>query len=273
MAGRGYIREQRHLCHAGYQEVDIYPVSDQEHRASARAKKQAAQRLVQANLNARNALRHFVQLLNTNFVGVGAVHVSLTYKDKFLPSDPEAAEHDLDLWLRRVAAALKKKGAEPAKYIAVTEYREEDGVLQVRYHHHVVMVCDLSRDELESLWRAPGRVKKGEEPESMGWVNADRVQEEQGSLEALAKYLTKYTNRKRRWKASRGLKQPERPRPNDGKYTKRSLDKIVRERLDSREYWEKQYPGWHLRTVRADWNDFTGWHVTVQLWRDVKRRN
>ena len=115
MAGRGYIREQRHLCHAGYQEVDIYPVSDQEHRASMRAKKQAAQRLVQANLNARNALRHFVQLLNTNFVGVGAVHVSLTYKGKFLPSDPEAAEHDLDLWLRRVAAALKVSEQQAAR--------------------------------------------------------------------------------------------------------------------------------------------------------------
>ena len=270
MAGRGYIREQRHVCGAGYQEVDIYPVSDQEHRASVRAKRQAAQRLVQANLNARHALRHFVQLLNTNFVGVGAVHISLTYKDKFLPADPEAAEHDLELWLRRVAAALKKKGAAPAKYIAVTEYREEDGELKVRYHHHVVMVCELSRDELEELWRVPGRVKKGEKPELLGFTNADRVQEEQGSLEALARYLTKYTNRKRRWKASRGLKQPERPKPNDSKYTKRSLDKLVRERLDSREYWEKQYPGWHLRATKAEWSEYNGWHVTVQLWRPVR---
>ena len=267
---RGYVREQRHVCGEHYQEVDIYPISAQEHRASTREKKRAAARLVQTALNARNALRHFVQLLNANFVGVGAMHVSLTYKNKYLPKTAEEAEHDLELWLRRANRALKKKGAETAKYIAVTEYREEDGELKVRYHHHVVILCDLSRDELESLWHAPGRVKKGEKPESLGFTNADRVQEEQGSLEALAKYLTKYTNRKRRWKASRGLKQPERPRPNDTKHTKRSLDKLVRERLDSREFCEKQYPGWHLRAAKAEWSEFNGWHVTVQLWRPVR---
>lgn len=262
-----YVREQRHICGEFYQEVDIYTVSAAEHGASMKAKKKAASRLVQQNLNDKNARRHLVQLLNTNFVGVGAVHISLTYAERYLPDSPEAAEHDLELWLRRVARALKKKGADPAKYIAVMEYREENGELAVRYHHHVVILCDLTRDELESLWRTAG--KNGE---PMGYVNADRIQAEQGSLEQLAEYLTKYPKRKHRWKYSRGLKQPERPRPNDSKYTRRSVEKLVRERLDSREYWEKQFPGYFLRAAKAEWNEYNGWHVTVQLWKPVPKR-
>lgn len=268
---KSYVREQRHICGEYYQEVDIYTVSAAEHAMSTRAKKKAASRLVQQNLNDKNARRHLVQLLNTNFVGVGALHVSLTYTDSNLPASPEAAEHDLDLWLRRVARALKKKGADQDKYIAVMEYREEGGELAVRYHHHVVILCDLERDELEELWRKPGRLKAGEQPELLGFVNADRIQSEQGSLEQLAEYLTKYPKRKHRWKYSRGLKQPERPRPNDYKYTRRSVEKLVRERLDSREFWEKQYPGYFLRAAKAEWNEYNGWHVTVQLWKPAPR--
>ncbi len=268
---RSYVREQRHICGEYYQEADIYGITPTEHRATARAKKQAASRLVQQNLNDKNARRRLRQLLNTNFVGVGAVHLSLTYRDPYLPEDADGAEHDLVLFLRRVNRELKKRGMEPAKYIAVTEYREEDGKLKVRYHHHVVMVCGLSRDELERLWCRPGRRKAGQGAELLGFVNADRLQEDRGSVEALAEYLTKYPKRKHRWKCSRGLKQPERPRPNDSKYTKRSVDRLVRERLHDREYWEKQFPGWYFRQAEAAWNEYTGWHVTVQLYRPAER--
>ena len=35
----------------------------------------------------------------------------------------------------------------------MTEWREEgDGLPAVRVHHHVVLSCGLSRDELEGLW-------------------------------------------------------------------------------------------------------------------------
>ena len=70
----------------------------------------------------------------------------------------------------------------------------------MRVHHHVVLSCGLSRDELERLWY------RGKDKERLGITNADRLQFDRESLERLANYLTKYTNRKRRWRQSRALK-------------------------------------------------------------------
>lgn len=258
-----YTREQRHICGSCYQEVDIYTVTQAEHRASLRAKKRAASKLVQQNANAARAERYLVQLVNTNFDAAG-VHMTLTYREEQLPDSPQAAEHLLELFLRRVRARCAQQGAAAPKYIAVTEYRqeEESGALAVRYHHHVILSCALGRDELEDLWRAPG--KGGER---LGTVNADRLQPERGSLERLCRYLIKYPNRKRRWKQSRGLKKPDRPRPNDTRYSRRQTEKIVRTCLYDRSFWEKQYPGWNFSEVSSSWNEWTGHHITLKLWR------
>ena len=45
---------------------------------------------------------------------------------------------------------------------------------------------------------------QGKDKERLGITNADRLQFDRESLERLANYLTKYTNRKRRWRQSRG---------------------------------------------------------------------
>ena len=52
-----YTREQRHICGSCYQEVDIYNVTQAEHRASLRAKQRAASKLVQQHANAARAER------------------------------------------------------------------------------------------------------------------------------------------------------------------------------------------------------------------------
>lgn len=263
---RAYIREQRHLCGEHYQEVDIYGVTPEQHRASRRAKKMAASRPAQQNLNEKNSRRRLNQLIAANLDAL-QYHLSLTYSEKYLPASPEAAEHDLTIWMDRVRRQCKKRGLPPPKYIAVTEYNQDaGGKLTVRYHHHVLIGCGLGRDELEALWHAP------QTKELLGYANADRIQADHGCCEQLAAYLTKYTNRKKRWRQSKGLKKPVRPRPNDTRYTKRKVERIVYDHLGDKAFWEKQYTGWWLHAVTAQHDDYNGWHITVQLWRERKKR-
>ena len=263
-----FVREQRHVCGDNYMEIDLYPISEREKGASLSAKRRQASSRIQQNLNARNARRYFIQLLNANFTE-SDIHWTGTYDDAHLPDSIEQADHDLELFLRRVRSQSRKRGLPAPRFIAVTEWREEgDGLPAVRVHHHVVLSCGLSRDELERLWY------RGKDKERLGITNADRLQFDRESLERLANYLTKYTNRKRRWRQSRGLEKPQRPRPNDGKYTRRQLERLVTSGavFDS-EFWRRKYQGWEINDITPIQNDVTKeWSLYLKLRRTVPRR-
>ena len=263
-----FVREQRHVCGDNYMEIDLYPISEREKGASLSAKRRQASSRIQQNLNARNARRYFIQLLNANFTE-SDIHWTGTYDDAHLPDSIEQADHDLELFLRRVRSQSRKRGLPAPRFIAVTEWREEgDGLPAVRVHHHVVLSCGLSRDELERLWY------RGKDKERLGITNADRLQFDRESLERLANYLTKYTNRKRRWRQSRGLEKPQRPRPNDGKYTRRQLERLVTSGavFDS-EFWRRKYQGWEINDITPIQNDVTKERsIYLKLRRTVPRR-
>lgn len=263
-----FVREQRHVCGDNYMEIDLYPISEREKGASLSAKRRQASSRIQQNLNARNARRYFIQLLNANFTE-SDIHWTGTYDDAHLPDSIEQADHDLELFLRRVRSQSRKRGLPAPRFIAVTEWREEgDGLPAVRVHHHVVLSCGLSRDELERLWY------RGKDKERLGITNADRLQFDRESLERLANYLTKCTNRKRRWRQSRGLEKPQRPRPNDGKYTRRQLERLVTSGavFDS-EFWRRKYQGWEINDITPIQNDVTKeWSIYLKLRRTVPRR-
>ena len=263
-----FVREQRHVCGDNYMEIDLYPISEREKGASLSAKRRQASSRIQQNLNARNARRYFIQLLNANFTE-SDIHWTGTYDDAHLPDSIEQADHDLELFLRRVRSQSRKRGLPAPRFIAVTEWREEgDGLPAVRVHHHVVLSCGLSRDELERLWY------RGKDKERLGITNADRLQFDRESLERLANYVTKYTNRKRRWRQSRGLEKPQRPRPNDGKYTRRQLERLVTSGavFDS-EFWRRKYQGWEINDITPIQNDVTKeWSIYLKLRRTVPRR-
>lgn len=263
-----FVREQRHVCGDNYMEIDLYPISEREKGASLSAKRRQASSRIQQNLNARNARRYFIQLLNANFTE-SDIHWTGTYDDAHLPDSIEQADHDLELFLRRVRSQSRKRGLPAPRFIAVTEWREEgNGLPAVRVHHHVVLRSVLSRDELERLWY------RGKDKERLGITNADRLQFDRESLERLANYLTKYTNRKRRWRQSRGLEKPQRPRPNDGKYTRRQLERLVTSGavFDS-EFWRRKYQGWEINDITPIQNDVTKeWSIYLKLRRTVPRR-
>lgn len=266
---RARVREQRHLCGPNYMEVDIYPISEREHRASARSKQRQATRMVQANLNARNSARHLMQLVNTNFTD-NDLHVVLPYFQRRLPATEDEAERDLDNWIRRVNYLRARRGYPPARVIAVTEHQEAGGGRKkVNFHHHVIISGDgLTRDELEAYW-SDGRQKDLRKRQLCGYAHSDRLRFDQDSLEGLANYLMKYPKRKKRWRQSEGLKQPRRPRPNDSRYSRGKVARLARERVDDPDYWNRQYPGWELNggALDAVYHEQFGWYLYLKMRR------
>ena len=268
---RSFIREKKIFCGDYYQEVDIFPYTDTQKSASSsgkRSKKIRESLPKQKNLNDKNARRYLVQIGELNFgADSDALHVTATYSSKYLPETMEGAEKEISNYLRRIQYARKKVGLPSLKYILVTACTiGRDDEKPVRIHHHIIMNGGLDRDALENLWRKPRR-KGQKQGDSIGYCNADRLQEDENGIAALCNYLVKQTRGKKRWSSSHNLKRPE-SRTNDGKYTRRQIEKLARERPD-RAFWEKKYPGWTLTDedygVQYEYNEITGWAIYLKL--------
>lgn len=251
-------RERRYVCgqtkqNAVYQEIEIYTVGTDQKSRQREKQKVTPVPFRGKNPehwdghNAKRARKWFIRLLNTNFTEADT-HTSLTYSDEFLPKTEEEADRDISNFLRRLRTKCKARGLPAPEAITVTEHQDADpdtGQKAVRFHHHVILKCQLTRDEIEGCWV---RKKK-----RMGTTNADRLQMDKSSLEALANYLMKYPKRKHRWRRTRGIRDPILPTPNDSKYTRRGIERIAKDptKLHSPEFWEKKYPGWKLKEAQS----------------------
>jgi len=203
-----WIREKRIFCGTQYMEVDIYPYTGTQQitgrQKRARKKKESAPK--QRNLNDKNARRYLTQLTNTNFTD-GDHHITVTYKDKYLPESIEEAEKEAAKYLRRISYRRKKDNLPPLKYIMVTECAMK-AEKPIRIHHHIIVNRGLDRDTIEDMWSR--RKKKGEKSgERIGYANADKLQPDENGLAALCTYLTKNPNGKKRWTSSQNLEKPE----------------------------------------------------------------
>lgn len=261
---RNFIREKKIYCGDNFLEVDIIPkLGLRKIKPGTRSKKIKVTAPKQKKLNSKNAKRYFIQLMNSNF-GKKDLHITVTYKNKYLPKTIKDANREAGNYIRRISYRRKKEGLEPLKYILVTEHnsRKKDGKI-IRIHHHIIVNAGLHRDTLEDLWRRPR--KKGEkEGERIGFANSDRLQPNEFGLEALARYLSKNPKGKKRWSSSQNLIKPE-MRDNYFKYSKRKVEKIVRDEADNKAFWGKQYPGWFLTQYVSKWNDITGWSIYLKL--------
>lgn len=257
MARAFYIREQRHICGPRYMEADLYEIAPAEHKASSRKKREQATSLAQMSYNNMRAGRYFIQLVAAN-VTAEWVHLSLTYDNAHHPAaeNEQAVDKDLTNYLRRVVRACKKKQRPAPPWLAVIGYAARtDSGEPGRHHMHLLLgPCGLSRDELEQLW---GR----------GLARSERVQLDHGSAEGLARYLLHHKHKKRRWRQSRGLKKPVRPRPNDTRWSRRRLDEAATLYIDDREFWAKQYPGYTLSACELHITGSGTKHLVVKLYR------
>ena len=256
---KNFIREKKIFCGKSNLEVDIFPMTeDKRVRKGKRSKKKKLSAPKQRNLNDKNAKRYLVQVVNTNF-SWGDLKVSLTYKDSELPKTLEDGQREVTNFRDRINRRRKKEGLPPGKFIVITEGTVEKG--GPRLHHHMFMSGGLDRDTVESLWCR--RRKKGEkEGKRIGFANADRLHPDDFGLEALARYLTKDPQGKKRWSGSQNLDKPV-SRDNDHKYKKRQIETAIRN--DDKQFWEKQYPEYWLTEYKPVYNEFTGWSVYLKL--------
>ena len=67
------------------------------------------------------------------------------------------------------------------------------------------------------------------------------------------------------------VEQPERPRPNDTRYTKRKVERIVRGEVYDPDFWHRQYPGYELAEARPVYRENTGWSIYLKMWRPDNR--
>lgn len=183
-------RERRYVCgqtkqNAVYQEIEIYTVGTDQKSRQREKQKVTPVPFRGKNPehwdghNAKRARKWFIRLLNTNFTEADT-HTSLTYSDEFLPKTEEEADRDISNFLRRLRTKCKARGLPAPEAITVTEHQDADpdtGQKAVRFHHHVILKCQLTRDEIEGCWV---RKKK-----RMGTTNADRLQMDKSSLREL----------------------------------------------------------------------------------------
>ena len=286
MSKKTYIREIKTVSTDRYMEVDLFRITERQHKAK-RAGKSRPSSPVQDNLNQRRAARKRLQLMNANFCEGESFHLSLTYSPEMLPQNDGQAKADRVNYLRRVARECRRRGMPPPKVMGVTAGAPG----KPRYHHHMVIACGLPRELLEDMWRK-GSALPDERPEErrrraklwtpgvpcagekIGRANADRAQPEHESLAQLCRYFESQPCRK--WFQSRNLQEPVIRRPSDRKFTPNKLDRACKDgRVYDREFWRKHYPGYELAEdpdVRYD--EINGWMVTLRLyrpWADKRR--
>ncbi len=268
--GKVYYREQKHICGrdyetAPYMEVDLYPVTYRQHKASRRAKRKEATTLAQQTYNNNRAKRYHVQLVNTNFKQ-GDFSWTGTYDNAHLPDpeDTERADRDWGNYIKKLYRWCDKNGVERPKWVMATEYstKQEDGAYIGRHHHHAIIqkTEGLTRDVLESLWcdRNGNR---------MGFTRCEYLDFDHGSVESLVRYISKNKRCDRSWRQSRGLEKPKTPKPNDSKWSRKKIDDASTLYIDDAAYWERQYPGYTLNRVETKVSDAGMRHTTVILRR------
>lgn len=217
-------------------EAEIYPIFGREQHRRLRAARKNITPEKQARLNRERSLRHFIQLIDGNF-GPGDVHVTLTYRDA--PAYDRAVR-DVQNFIRRVKRMRQKAGLGELKYAGVIE-GDEDGTKR-RIHAHLIMSGGIDREELERLW---GR----------GYANADRLQPDENGLEAVARYILKQQRNRKKWFASRNLKQPS-VRISDTKASNARVKRIAKGiQGEAKEVMEKMYPGYSLGRCQVYWSD------------------
>lgn len=234
-----------------FQEVDIYPVFPAQR---SRGKKKKPSSEVQRKLNEKYAKKKISYLVNTNFTDKD-IRLDLTYDAKHLPKDEKDAQHQVQLFIRRVNRARRRAGLPDLKYIYVTE----TGARKGRIHHHIIMSGGIDVNTLASLW-------------GKGYTTVKPLQfDHEYGCTALAEYLVKQLPEGRRWNCSKNLKQPE-IRTRTGKVSRHRAFEWLQQGMDCRKEIEKYY-GMKLADIKPFFNEVNrGVYITLSLYEPVKRQ-
>ncbi len=123
--------------------------------------------------NMKNQIEQFFMLLNTNFTDK-SFYVTLTYDQSNSPETVEEAKRIIENYIRRIKKRQQRISEETIKYIFGTQTSKK------RVHHHIVLSCALSKDEIEQLWK-------------MGLINCEWISPQNVDMQKLAEYFVKCT--------------------------------------------------------------------------------
>lgn len=235
-------------------EIEIYPEFTRKELEAKGIKK--ANKKAQRNLNDKNSTKYAIRLINKNFTN-GDYWLTVTYNKNNLPSNIEEAQKDASNYMRRINYHLKKKGLPNAKYVYITEYHDKGGQ-SVRVHHHIIISCGLTMDEVESLW------KKGDRNEIR------RISRDEYGIVGLAKYISKAKKKgknEKRWKSSTNLEKVT-FRKNHYKFKKKKVDAMVRDNNLIQHYMEITYKDYRFLDAQAYFNEFNArWYIAARMRR------
>lgn len=247
---RGLMREKRQEC-GSYAVVDVF-LHQVQQRNHKRARKRKLSRPAQQNLNDKRAKRYFKLLVQGNF-SKEDYFVTLTYNDSHVPNSVEEAEQEVKKYLRRI----KRYSSEEIKYVVVTEEMNGDGE-KVRIHHHLLVSNTVNKEELIQKW-STGR---GKNRKAIGQVDVQDIKDEEG-LVRLSEYIMKNPSGTRRWSSSRRLVKPTEV-TNDYKYSKKKVEEIATSD-NAVVLVTDMYPKHDVLSVVANYNDFLGWILTIEM--------
>lgn len=236
-------------------EVSAYPWWDTRPASGVRAAKLKPSRAAQQRQNAKDSSRRFCALLECNF-GAQDYHLTGTYDiaDGPLP-DIDRVQRDVRNMILRWQRLRHKAGLDKGRYMYVIE-GAADGSRQQRIHAHVIMAGGLPWETMTGLWQH-------------GRVRVDRLQPDDYGLMGLGRYLSKDPRGRKRWGASRGLRQPRVVRSNN-RISRRDVAAIEVDRYAAREIVARKYPGYMIRDperdVRISYSPYvSGAYLTIQL--------
>lgn len=264
MAGGFRVREQKFICGKDYataetMQVDFFEITEQQHKASTRKKKELASSIAKEAYNLRQSGRYLELLIQRNFRRTD-YSVTYTYDNDRMPEpgDMERVDKNFSAAMKKLYRMCDKAGIEHPGWIDVAEYMTYvDGRWIGRHHHHIVMqhTKGLTREMIEKAWG------------DRGMARCEPLHFDHGYVVGLSKYIMKNVRCKRHWRQSRGLKPPKMPRPNDGKMSRGKLKDVCENRLEDRVFWEKMYPGYTLHYCEPIITGNSTRHLIVRLYR------
>ena len=203
-------------------EVELYPIFNKKDFQEFKVKRKSKK--AQKNLNDRNSRKQFIRLINSNFTKDDYI-MHLTYSNENLPPSIEDAEREVYKLIRKINYRRKKKKLQNAKYIYVTEY---DPQKKIRVHHHLIIEGGIDRKVMKDLWTNGTRIK------------VEELEPDEYELSGLANYLSKDPKGKKRWKASKGLKQP-RERKSYTSFSKKKIRNMIADDTNVSVYMNSNY--------------------------------
>lgn len=231
----GYLYATKTITSGKMVEVEIYPVFKE--KKDLPRKKEKKSRKAQRNLNDKNARKKLIRLMNTNFDTNG---YWATFNFAEDPKDLDEAEKIVGNFIRRLNYRRKKSNLPQIKYIYVVEIGKNG-----RSHVHMVMDNLLDRDTIEDTWKHGKR------------NHVRRLDPDDFGLTGIATYLSKDPKGRKRWKASRNLRQPK-VTQSLTKFKRGRVLRMVKNQNEIETEMKKEYPKLKYLDTEVRQNEVNG---------------